>query len=215
MLPVFAASQVDPLPPPAELTPLDRPQVMVALDGADLAWAWPLLVAFGSRELATPVELEDLPPAGPYGYYQRRRGGQTRIAVASHLSPNGRARVGVHELAHALVDADRRAAADAVELTYAAEELVVETVACLVCATLGLDVSAASIPYLADWASQAKVETIEQQAKTIDALARRLEDALLDEHGEPLDPDAVRVECDADAGADCARCSDQLTAVAA
>lgn len=198
MLPVFDVSQVDPLPPPAVATPLEAPQVMVDLDGDDLAWTWPLLVAFGARELATPVELEDLPPAGPYGYYQRKRGRQTRIAVACHLSPNGRARVGVHELSHALVDADRRVAAEGSEpgqLSYADEELVVETVACLVCATLGLDVSAASIPYLADWASQSKVETIEAQAKTIDALARRLEDALIDADGQPLDPESLCVDC--------------------
>lgn len=186
MLPVFDRSQVDPLPPPAEPQPLDSPGVMVALEGEDLAWTWPLMVAFGDRELELPVELEDLPVGGPYGYFNRR-GGRSRVAVASHLCANGRARVGVHELAHALVDADRRAQPAAAQLTYAAEELVVETVAHLVCATLGLDTSAASIPYLAHWAAGAKVETIEQQAKTIDALSRRLEDALIDADGHPLD----------------------------
>jgi len=103
-----------------------------------------------------------------------------------------------NKAAVALVDADRRVAAEGSEpgqLSYADEELVVETVACLVCATLGLDVSAASIPYLADWASQSKVETIEAQAKTIDALARRLEDALIDADGQPLDPESLCVDC--------------------
>jgi antirestriction protein ArdC len=62
---------------------------------------------------------------------------------------------------------------------YAEEELIVESVAFTVTASLGLDTSSYSIPYLASWSERAPVETMEQAAETIDRLARRIEDAVL------------------------------------
>ncbi len=48
-----------------------------------------------------------------------------------------------------------------------------------VCGACGLDVADAAVPYLASWAEQAELETIEQTAKLIDRLARCIEDPLL------------------------------------
>jgi hypothetical protein len=62
---------------------------------------------------------------------------------------------------------------------YAEEEMVVESVAFTVTASLGLDTSSYSIPYLASWSERAPLETIEHAAETIDRLARRIEDAVL------------------------------------
>ncbi len=40
---------------------------------------------------------------------------------------------------------------------------------------LGVDAGTSSIPYLASWSQQAPIDTIEQHAKLIDRLARRIE----------------------------------------
>ncbi|MGB0093304.1 MAG: hypothetical protein WBP81_12350 [Solirubrobacteraceae bacterium] len=91
------------------------------------------------------------------------------------LASNGRLVAGIHELAHAFVGDDQ----DAPQLTYAQEELVVESVAWSCCQTVGLDTSANSIPYLASWAEQASLEVLEQTAAITGRLAQRIEDALL------------------------------------
>jgi antirestriction protein ArdC len=64
------------------------------------------------------------------------------------------------------------------KLGYAQEELVVESIAMTVCSGLGVDTAQNSVPYLASWAEQAPIETIEATAGLIDRLARRIEDAV-------------------------------------
>jgi hypothetical protein len=64
-------------------------------------------------------------------------------------------------------------------LSYSEEELVVESVAYTVCGACRLDVTGAAIPYLASWAEQAELSTIERTANLTDRLARRIEDPLL------------------------------------
>jgi antirestriction protein ArdC len=64
----------------------------------------------------------------------------------SGISPNGRVSVQAHELAHALVRPERDDADT--PLDYASEELLAETVAHIVCASLSLDTSASTIPHL-------------------------------------------------------------------
>ena len=54
---------------------------------------------------------------------------------------------------------------------------MVESVAYTVCGALGLDSSGYSIPFLASWAQDGEIETIERTAALIDRLARRIEDA--------------------------------------
>ncbi len=62
------------------------------------------------------------------------------------------------------------------KLTYREEEVVVECVAYSVCASAGLDIAGAAVPYMAVWGDGAEIE---QYAGLIDRLARRLEDAVL------------------------------------
>jgi hypothetical protein len=100
---------------------------------------------------------------------------QTRqITIAERLAPNGRLAAAIHELAHALVGEDEAAP----KLTYAQEELVVESVAWSCCQTVGLDTSANSIPYLTSWAQTASLDILEQTAALTGRLADRIEAAL-------------------------------------
>ena len=56
--------------------------------------------------------------------------------------------------------------------------MIVDTVALIVCGSVGLDVGGESIPYVAGWGEDGALEAITEFAATIDTLARRLEDAL-------------------------------------
>lgn len=94
---------------------------------------------------------------------------------------------GFHELAHALI----RSHAQALELSYAQEELVVESVAHACCQLVGLDTNANSIPYLASWAEQASLQVLEQTAHLADRLARQIEDRLLTSRGVAGDSGAA------------------------
>ena len=82
----------------------------------------------------------------------------------------------MHELAHALVRADRQD--EDPELDAAAEELVAETTAYSVCASSGIDPGEFSISYLAGWSERTPIATIERTAALIDRLSRRIEDAV-------------------------------------
>lgn len=95
------------------------------------------------------------------------------IVVNASLAANARVRVLVHEIAHALGIgyADRgRARA----------EVMVDCVTYVVCGQLGLDTSGEAIPYVAGWGEDGALEAIQQDAQTIDDVARRIETALLD-----------------------------------
>ncbi len=80
----------------------------------------------------------------------------------------------VHELAHALLRCERRE--EDPNLTYAEEEVVVESVAYTVCSSLGLDSAGFSVPYMTSWSQGTEIE---RYAALIDRLAMRLEDAVL------------------------------------
>ena len=166
---VFSATQVEPLPPPAEPAPLQPPSA--ELDGDSLAWA---------RE-----PLEQL--AGELGYrvvhrpLERGHGGSCDpaskvLTINDEQSVNAQISVICHELAHALVRHDRHD--DDPPLGYPEEELVAESVAHLAVSFIGLDSSAAAVPYLAGWAEAAAPDTFERIAQLVDRLARRLEAAL-------------------------------------
>jgi hypothetical protein len=119
-------------------------------------------------------------PGGAQGKCNRS---ERRIAVeevGGDFSPNAQIAVGVHELAHALVVVDRQEGDP--KLRYGQEEVVVECVAYTVCASLGLDISGSSVPYMTGWS---RGDEVERYADLIDRLARRLEDALLDVEQEP------------------------------
>jgi antirestriction protein ArdC len=185
LVPVFDRSQVDPLPEfpggPVNLEP--PPSQPIAGDG--LAHLLEPLGRFAAS-IGYAFEVKAI-PGGAQGKCDR---GERRIAVeeaGGDFSPNAQIAVGVHELAHALVLVDRQEGDP--KLRYGQEEVVVECVAYTVCASLGLDISGSSVPYMTGWS---KGDEVERYVDLIDRLARRLEDALLDADQEPEGKGAER-----------------------
>lgn len=172
MGPVFDRSQVDPLPAPAQPAVLEPP--ISPVDGDDLHWAFEPLTAIATQNGYSV--LTDLVLDSSIGGYCDI--GHRRIAINANNSVNQRVKTLVHELSHMLMQ-EVREQEDRPAVKYAEEELIVEAVAFSVTASLGLDTSSYSIPYLASWSEGAPLETIEQAAETIDRLARRIEDAVL------------------------------------
>jgi hypothetical protein len=166
---VFSQAQVEPLPPPAEPAPLDPP--LAELAGDTLAWAQAPLEQLAG-ELGYTVDYRALASGHGGSCIPTRK----VIEINTAQSTNARISVLCHELAHALVREDRHA--DDPALDYAAEELVAESVAHLAVSFVGLDSSAAAVPYLAAWAEDAAADTFARVAELVDRLARRLEDAL-------------------------------------
>jgi antirestriction protein ArdC len=176
LVPVFDASQVDPLPDfPGDPVPLEPPHEPIAGDG--LADRVPPLIEFADS-LELEVTIEKIPGAAS-GYHEPATGRIVVEDVGPKFSPNAQVSVLVHELAHALVRIDRRD--DDPKLGYAAEEVVVESVAYSVCGVLGLDSGGSAVPYVAGWAERAEGDPIEAYACMIDRLARRIEEVVCDE----------------------------------
>ena len=163
---VFAQDQVAELPPPANPVPLAPPPSAEITGDSHQALITRLIELAG--EINYTVEFTDAGAAD--GTCNRKT---RRIMIADRLAPNGRLATLIHELAHALVGLEPDA-----KLTYAQEELVVESIAWSSCQTVGLDTSANSIPYLASWAEQASLEVLEQTAAVTGRLAQRIEDTL-------------------------------------
>jgi antirestriction protein ArdC len=178
---VFSATQVDPLPPPAQPAPLDPP---IAEVGDSLAWALAplqqLAAELGYSVVYTPLQQGHGGSCDP---------GAKVLTINSEQAVNAQVDVACHELAHALVRHDRHE--DDPQLDYAEEELVAESVAHLAVSFVGLDSSASAVPYLACWAESAAADTFERIAGLVDRLARRLEQALGaddDRHSTPAAP---------------------------
>ena len=110
------------------------------------------------------------PTRGPAaGATPKRR----QIVVASGPA-NRQVRTLVHELAHALgLGYDQYGREKA--------EVLVDCVTYVVCSSVGLDVGGESIPYIAGWGEDGALDAIREYAETIDAIARRIEDALDDD----------------------------------
>jgi antirestriction protein ArdC len=115
-------------------------------------------------------------PAARGGYY---RLSDRAIRLAEGKAPNHSAHTLIHELAHALVAAEREADAGDPALDYAQEELVVESVTYTVAGALGLRVDDYAIPYLASWSQDTDLAVVEQAAGLIDRLAKRIEDSTI------------------------------------
>ena len=183
LVPVFDRSQVDPLPEfPGGAVDLDPPpSEPIAGDG--LAHLLEPLRGFAAS-IGYALEVKAI-PGSAMGWCDRdeRRIAVEEVGVA--FPPNAQISVAVHELAHALVVVDRQEGDP--KLRYGKEEVVVECVAYTVCASLGLDTSGSSVPYMTGWS---KGDEVERYADLIDRLARRLEDALLEVEQEPQGTDA-------------------------
>jgi antirestriction protein ArdC len=179
---VFSYEQVDPLPPPAEPVALEAP--IAAIEDDSLAHALPALCTLAGELGVTVTFNAETRVDGHF------RPSTRQIVIRDTLTINGQVATLVHELGHALLACEHRD--DDPQLDYAAEELVVEAVAYCVCGgALRLDTSANSVPYLAIWAEQAPVETIDATAALIDRLAKWIEDAL---DGVPTHRDDTPVE---------------------
>jgi hypothetical protein len=164
---VFDVSQTEPLPG-SDPVPLEPPVAPVT----------------GETHGRLLVPLENL--AGELGYsvsHQRIDGAadgwcdskHRRITVNSGLPVNGRVRVLIHEIAHALgVSYEDYGRGDA--------EVIVDTVTYIVCSSQGLDVSGSSVPYITGWGEEQAGERIERFAGMIDTIARRIETALEPAH---------------------------------
>lgn len=162
-VPVFDVSQTEPLPgtEPIALTPPTQPiggdshgHLIAPLE--DLA-----------RELGYRVEIRDLPDHGPGGWCDPE---YNHIVIASG-SANRQVRTLVHELAHALgVGYEQYGRGQA--------EVLVDCVTYIVCSSVGLDVGGESVPYIAGWGEDGALDAIREYADTVDAVSRRIEDAI-------------------------------------
>lgn len=155
---VFDRSQVDPIP--GEAKPLAPPPA-AAISGDSHAWAIAGLESYAAK-LGFEVRRITL-PGSKDGFcdYDGRV-----IGVDQGLAPNGQVRVLSHEDAHALgIDYEtfgRRRA-----------EAIVDCAAHIVCARIGLDVSAATVPYVAGWVKDDE-EVIARDAGEIDRVAQAI-----------------------------------------
>ncbi|MGH3263821.1 MAG: DUF6782 family putative metallopeptidase, partial [Trebonia sp.] len=176
---VFAQDQVAPLPPPAQPAALDAPSRQIA--GATHEQLIGPLVNLAAQ-IGYTVAFEATERGDGYCAPKARR-----IVVADRLEPNARLAVLIHEVAHALL----RSEPDAERLSYAQEELVVESISMCACELVGLATDESSIPYLASWAERASLAVLEQTAALTDRIARRIEERLLavteDDHHDALD----------------------------
>jgi hypothetical protein len=172
---VFAQDQVAPLPPPAEPIALEAPGREIA--GATHEQLLGPLIELAA-EIGYAVAFAATDRGDGYCSPQVKR-----IVVADRLEPNGRLAVLIHELGHALL----RCEPDAGQLSYAQEELVVESIAVSACQLVGLATDENSIPYLASWAESASLEVLEQTAALTDRISRRIEDRLLTDDNDGRD----------------------------
>jgi hypothetical protein len=56
-----------------------------------------------------------------------------------------------------------------------------KSVTYIVCSQVGLDTGGESIPYVAGWGAGGELDAIQQDAQTIDEVARRIESVLIPE----------------------------------
>jgi Putative metallopeptidase family (DUF6782) len=122
-----------------------------------------------AREIDFAVALEPI-SGGAGGWCDPKR---RRIVVDAGLPANAQVRVLVHELAHAL-------GVGYEQFGRARAEVIVDTVTFVVCRAVGLRVDGESVPYVAGWGEDGALDAVLEFAETIDAVARRLEDVLID-----------------------------------
>jgi len=170
---VFDVSQTEPLPG-REPVPLEPPrQPLLGDSHAELAGPLQRLAS----ELGYTVQFRPLGgPEGLCDYMQRR------ISIEAGLDSNAQLVTLVHELGHALIyqesASDRR-------MERRVEELVVEAVAYVVLAGVGLDSGRDSVPYIVGWQGDDALEQLTGAAQLIDSLVRRIEQAIEPQQERP------------------------------
>jgi hypothetical protein len=94
-----------------------------------------------------------------------------RIVIDQEQPANARLRILIHETIHAL-------GVGYAEYGRERAEVIVDTATYVAAASVGLDVSGESIPYVAGWGEDGALEAVTSFATTIDELARKVETAL-------------------------------------
>ncbi len=165
-VPVFDRSQVDPIggANPARLDPPCEP-----LTGDSHAYLLAPMRAF-SESLGYSVSFESIPGATG-GWCDRNA---RRIVVDAEQPANARLRILIHETMHAL-------GVGYAEYGRERAEVIVDTATYVAAASVGLDVSGESVPYVAGWGETGALDAVTAFASTIDELARRVETALVSE----------------------------------
>jgi hypothetical protein len=162
-VPVFFQDQVQPLPG-VQPTPLGPPRQ--PLTGDSHAHLLPRLTGF-CQSLGYSVSFQAID--GPAGGWCDRQA--KRIVVDSGVAPNAQLRTLVHETAHAL-------GVDYQQYSRELSEVLADTICFVGCSSVGLPVDGESVAYVAGWGEDGALEAVTEFAATIDALARRIEDAL-------------------------------------
>jgi hypothetical protein len=160
---VFDRSQVAPLDD-VDPAPLDPP--CEPLTGDSHAHLLAPMQAF-TESLGFTVSFEQIPGATG-GWCDQQA---WRIVVDAEQPPNARLRVLIHETIHAL-------GVGYAEYGREQAEVIVDTATYLVAASVGLDVSGESVPYVAGWGETGALDALTAFASTIDQLARQVETVL-------------------------------------
>ncbi|MCA1571085.1 MAG: ssDNA-binding domain-containing protein [Chloroflexi bacterium] len=159
---VFDVAQTDPIEG-ATQAPLSPPSAPIT--GDSHAHLLPRLEAH-AQTLGFTVTYEKI-NGNAAGYCDS---GSRRIAVEIDQPANAKVRVLVHEIAHAHGVTYKTH-------TRAAAEVIVDTATYVACASLGLDTSGESIPYIAGWGEDGALEAAQAAAERIDEIARAIEEA--------------------------------------
>jgi hypothetical protein len=160
---VFDRSQVHPIDG-ADPAPLDPP--CEPLTGDSHAHLLAPMQTF-TESLGYSVSFESIPGATGGWCDQKSR----RIVVDADQPANARLRILIHETIHAL-------GVGYAEYGRERAEVIVDTATYLAAASVGLDVSGESIPYVAGWGETGALDAVTAFATTIDELARRVETVL-------------------------------------
>jgi N-terminal domain of anti-restriction factor ArdC len=160
---VFDRSQVAPIEG-VEQTPLEPP--CEPLTGESHASLLTPMAAF-AQTLGYAVSFEHV--AGPAGGWCDAEA--KRIVVDADAPANAQLRILIHETIHALGIGYAR-------YGRARAEVIVDTATWLAAASVGLDVSGESVPYVAGWGEHGELDAVTEFAQTIDGLARQVEDVL-------------------------------------
>ena len=94
-----------------------------------------------------------------------------RIVVDADAPANAQLRILIHETVHGMGVGYERFGRERAEV-------IVDTAAHLACSSVGLIVDGETVPYVAGWGEDGALEAVSEYAKTIDELARRIENVL-------------------------------------
>jgi hypothetical protein len=160
---VFDRSQVDAIQG-REQAPLEPP--CVPLTGDSHAHLLGPLQAF-TQSLGFRVSFQSIPGQTGGWCDQKAR----CVIVDADQPANAQLRILIHETIHAL-------GIGYVEYGRQRAEVMVDTVTAIACSSVGLRIDGESIPYIAGWGESGELDAVTAFAKTIDGLARRIEEVL-------------------------------------